>query len=62
MKDQKIEELRADILQAMKDLVTSAEDTVWIGQGETMFERLGYVYLKSEGDRSILEKSFPEYY
>lgn len=54
--------VRIEILGALADLVDYAEDTVWLTEGETVFERLAYLYEVSGGDRSMLVERWPEYF
>lgn len=53
---------QAEIMQAMADLVEGATDTVWLTDGETVFERLAYLYETAGGDRAALQSRFPEYF
>ncbi|TVO57543.1 hypothetical protein [Denitromonas halophila] len=53
---------QAEILAAMADLVEGATDTVWLTDGETVFERLAYLYETAGGDRADLVARFPEYF
>jgi hypothetical protein len=48
------------IVEAMQDICKNADDTLWIGDCETIFERLWSIVQKFEG-RERLEKLFPEY-
>ena len=48
------------IVEAMQDICKNADDTLWIGDAETVFERLWSIVEKFEG-RDRLENLFPEY-
>lgn len=50
------------IFKAMCDLSNHATDTLWIGPGETVFERLSHLYLASGGDEGCLSAKWPEYF
>lgn len=53
---------QAEILTAMADLVENATDTVWLTDGETVFERLAYLYETAGGNRDVLVQRWPEYF
>lgn len=57
-----IEQTRAALLQAMRDLEKHADDTLWIGPGETVFERLATIYLSAGGDPAALMAEWPHYF
>lgn len=48
-----------EIMEIMKAL-GKAEDTIWINDGETVFERLWWLHGECGGDESVLKKEFPE--
>jgi hypothetical protein len=50
-----------EILQTMRDLCKYSDDTVWITNIETMFDRLTRVYVLSGGTMEELHDEFPEY-
>jgi hypothetical protein len=54
--------VRTEILTALGDLVEHAEDTVWLTDGETVFERLAYLFEVAGGDRAALMSRWPEYF
>lgn len=56
----RLDETQAEIRNAMRDLCEHADDTVWLTQSETMFERLCYLYEVAGGDRDDLAKEWPE--
>lgn len=56
------EKLADAILAAMIDLREHATDTCWIGEAETVFERLTELYLLAGGERERLLVEFPEYF
>lgn len=58
----RLEETRAELLTAMRDLTANADDTVWLSDSETVFERLAYLYEVAGGDRQVLMSEFPEYF
>lgn len=58
----RLEETRAEILTAMRDLIEHADDTLWLTGTETVFERLAYLYEVSGGERINLVREFPEYF
>lgn len=50
------------ILETMDGLITrKSGDTIWITDTETMFDRLGSIYLESGGTIEELREKFPEY-
>jgi len=53
---------QAEIMQAMADMVEGATDTVWLTDGETVFERLAYLYETAGGNRAALVERWPEYF
>lgn len=58
----RLEETRAELLTAMRDLAANADDTVWLTEGETVFERLAYLYEVAGGGRALLVREWPEYF
>lgn len=52
-------EILEDILIAMKDIQANADDTLWITNTETVFERLWAIYLTHGGDFDELKAAFP---
>ncbi|THF60918.1 hypothetical protein [Pseudothauera rhizosphaerae] len=54
--------VRSEIFAALNDLVECAEGTVWLTDGETLFERLAYLYEVADGDRAVLAARWPEYF
>lgn len=56
----RLDQAQSEILQAMRDLVAHAEDTVWLTDTETVFERLSYLYEVAGGDRQVLVAEWPE--
>ncbi len=48
------------IFEAMQDIYKNADDTYWIGDSETVFERLTTIFLASGGDNKALVKEWPE--
>ncbi len=48
------------LFQLMEDLVKKADDTVWLMDHETVFERCWMIIEQQEG-RARLEERFPEY-
>ena len=52
-------EILEDILIAMKDIQEHAEDTLWITNTETVFERLWEIYIVHGGDIKVLKEAFP---
>lgn len=59
---QRLGEVRGEILIALRDLVEETEDTVWLSAGETVFERLAYLFEVAGGDRAVLVARWPEYF
>lgn len=53
---------QAEIMQAMADLIEGSDDTIWLTDGETVFERLAYLYETAGGDRAALVGRWPEYF
>ena len=51
--------LCTEIMAVMEDICKTADDTLWIGPCETVFDRLWSVVEKNEG-RKRLENKFPE--
>lgn len=58
----RLDETRAEIMAAMRDLVEHGEDTLWLTDTETVFERLAYLYEVAGGDRKALVQAWPEYF
>ncbi len=56
-----VEGVLKSIVIAMKDIQTNADDTLWINSGETVFERLWYIYTLHGGDEEVLKEAFPLY-
>ena len=48
------------LFQLMEDLTKKAEDTVWLMDHETVFERCWMIIEQQEG-RARLEERFPDY-
>jgi len=54
------DEFCAEILRTMKDLIENHPDeTFWVGQCETLFERLYGIYCDFGGDMGAMEDAFP---
>ena len=49
-----------EIKQLMKEINENADDTVWLNDHETIFERLSSIYLDNGGEFDELKKTFPE--
>lgn len=49
------------LLQMMQDLENNAEDTLWLTDLETVFDRLVEIYRETGGDRAKLAEAFPHY-
>lgn len=60
--ERRLDETRAEIVLALRELVESADDTLWLTDSETVFERLAYLYEVSGGDRISLVREFPDYF
>lgn len=58
----RLAQVQGEILTALGDLVEHAEDTVWLTDGETVFERLAYLFEVAGGDRAALMARWPEYF
>ena len=56
------ENMQGALIVAMRDLEKNAEDTVWITDKETMFERLTELYYLSGGKESVLADIWPHYF
>lgn len=54
--------VQGELLTALADLVEHATDTVWLSAGETVFERLAYLFETAGGDRAELVARWPEYF
>ena len=54
--------IQSAIIVAMRDLTTLADDTVWITEHETMFDRLATLYGIAGGDENVLAGIWPEYF
>ena len=54
-----VENVLSSILTAMKDIQNSADDTLWINNSETVFERLWEIYIIHGGSIETLKESFP---
>jgi len=50
------------IIVAMRDLCDNADDTVWITEHETMFERLCELHKIAGGKEETLAGIWPEYF
>lgn len=61
-KGARLEETQGEIVKAMEALTEAAGDTVWLSDGETVFERLAYLYEVAGGDRACLMARWPEYF
>jgi len=48
------------LFQLMEDLTQNADDTMWLMNNETVFERCWMIIEQQEG-RARLEERFPEY-
>lgn len=48
------------LVEAMTDLFDNADDTVWITDTETMFDRLASLYILAGGDVNIIHDLWPE--
>lgn len=49
-----------ELLLAMQELVDHAEDTIWLNDFETVFERLAYLFEVAGGARSTLIERWPQ--
>lgn len=52
-------EILKDILQTMMDIQNDADNTLWITNTETVFERLWGIYIDHGGDIDRLTEVFP---
>lgn len=52
--------LQSSLVVVMRDLMKGADDTVWLNQYETVFERLTTLYFIAGGKRETLAEIWPE--
>ena len=60
--ERRLDETRAEIVLSLRELAESADDTLWLTDAETVFERLAYLYEVAGGDRIALVREFPAYF
>ena len=55
-------EVTDELLLMMIDLHSKDNDTLWLNNYETIFERLSHIYVLAGGDTKILIDKWPEYF
>ena len=58
----KLSKVQSEIIVTMEDLCNNADDTIFITDSETMFERLCFIYKTAGGEIGNLKKIWPQYF